>query len=343
MTAFDLARSDTGNVDCFSRPAVTLDTIRTLLGVERIWFEGFRGQNVVVGILDNGVNGNVYPVIGGFSLPGGQAPGSASIQSHGSMCAADILVAAPQTKLMDYPFLGDPDSGSALTMFHAILNERRERGIPHLTNNSYGFVGISDDPMHEVNNINHPVHRKIREVVASGASCFFAAGNCGAPCPDDRCHSSAIGAGNSISAGNALSEVITVGAVNAMHERIGYSAQGPGHAHPSGFEKCKPDFMAYSHFFGNFGPGRPAGGTGFDSGTSAACPVAAGVGALLLSAFPDLQPSELKGAMIRTAIDLGTPGFDFDSGHGVINAAAAFRLIDWSDDLSELIAPAPDC
>ena len=325
---FDLANS-AGGLDCRPfREGVSMQTIRDLLGVETVWGQGFRGQNIVVGIIDEGVNGQIYPVVGGFSRPNaGRMPGSAPVTSHGSMCAADILVAAPAAKIYDYPFLGVVNSGGAITMFQAVLNQRRMDGTPHLTNNSYGFVGRpaeEQSPNHEVWNINHPVHRKVREVVASGAAAFFAAGNCGRQCPSGVCQSSGIGPGKSIHASNSLAEVITVAAVNSRHERIGYSSQGPG-----GFVRRKPDLAAYSHFFANFGPDRPGGTTEqpFDNGTSAATPVAAGVGALLLSAFPDLDPKQLKEALLNGAFDLGSPGWDADTGFGVINAAAAYNLL----------------
>jgi len=322
---FDLAGSSSG-LDCRPfRPGVSLSVIRRLLGVSRFWDEGYRGQNIVVGILDEGVNGEVYPVVGGFSRPdAARQPGSASITSHGSMCAAGVLLAAPAAKIYDYPFLGVANSGGMLTMFQAVLNQRRLDGTPHLTSNSYGFVGRPSKeiwPNHEVWDINHPVHRKVREVIASGAPAFFAAGNCGRNCPSSVCHHSGIGPGQSIHASNSLEEVITVAAVNSRHERVGYSSQGPGI-----FFRQKPDLSAYSHFFGNFGPGRPAGtAQAYDNGTSAATPVAAGLGALLFNAFPDLRPDRLKEVLIRTAIDIGTPGWDGNTGHGVINAAAAYN------------------
>lgn len=329
---FDLARSS-GGIDCRPfRNAVSIETLRTLLGIERVWMDGFRGQNIVVGIIDEGVNGEVYPVIGGFNRPTSPRPiGSANIGSHGSMCAADILVAAPSAKLYDYPFLGIPNSGGALEMFNAVLNQRRKDGTPHLTNNSYGFVGIppiSPGVNHEVHDINHPVHRKIREVIATGCPTLFAAGNCGENCPSGKCHSSGIGRDKSINGSSSLGEVITVAAVNSRHERIGYSSQGPSFP-AKGFELNKPDISSYSHFFGNFGPGRPGGGDAsvFDNGTSAATPVAAGVSALLLSAFPGLTPDRLKNALIRGAINVGKPGWDTDTGFGVINAAASYMLL----------------
>lgn len=324
---FDLARSG-GGVDCYPfRPAVTVHAIRSLLGVRTVWGDGFRGQNVVVGVIDEGIDGTLYPVVGGFSRPNARRPGTAPVTSHGSMCAADVLVAAPAARLYDYPFLGVPNSGGALQMFQAVLEQRRLDGMPHLTSNSYGFVGVpprETSPNHEVWDINHPLHRKVREVVASGAPAFFAAGNCGSPCPSGACHPSGIGPGKSIHASNSLTEVITVAAVNSYHERIGYSSQGPGM-----FETRKPDLAAYSHFFGNFGPGRPGGGDAsrFDSGTSAATPVAAGVAALLLSAIPGLSPGELREALLGGAMDIGKPGWDTETGHGVINAAASYRYL----------------
>jgi subtilisin family serine protease len=325
---FDLARSAGTHVDCSPyRPAVEIEDIRQLLGVQSIWSDGFRGQNIVVGIVDEGVNGVEYPVIGGFSRPNAQRPGTAPIGSHGSMCAADILVAAPAAKLYDYPFLGIPNSGGALTMFQEALNQRRLDGTPHLLNNSYGFMAVPSataNPRHEIHDMNHPFNRKVREVIASGCSCCFSAGNCGGNCPDGRCHTSGIGSGKSIHAANSLEDVITVAAVNSRHERIGYSSQGPGM-----FASQKPDLSGYSHFFGNFGPGRPAGGdeSDYDSGTSAACPVVSGAVALLLSAFPTMTPPQLKQALIQGCINIGVPGWDSDTGFGIINLAASYSLL----------------
>jgi subtilisin family serine protease len=326
--AFDLAATASNRVDCRPfRPAATVADLRQLLTVERVWDDGFRGQNIVVGVIDEGVN-SFYPVIGGHERVSGPRPGSAAIGSHGSMCAADILVAAPFAKLLDYPFLAGPDAGDsfvALEMFNAVLDQRRINGTPHLTNNSYGFTFLpaqAEMPQHEAYDPEHPLNRKVREVIASGCPCFFAAGNCGSDCPSGNCHSSAIGPNRSISAANSLPECLTIAAVNSHHERIGYSAQGPGTLHGE-----KPDLSAYSHFFGNMGPGRPAGGTGFDNGTSAACPVAAGVGALLLSAIPNLSPARLREALIETAINLNQPGWDAETGHGVVNAGAAYNLL----------------
>src|SRR5262245_54782632 len=71
--------------------------------------------------------------------------------------------------------------------------------------------------------------------------------------------------------------------------------------------------------------GSDTDGTGFPNffGTSAAVPHAAGVAALLLQAEPSLTPLQLYQRLENTAIDIGAPGFDNDSGFGFIQAEKA--------------------
>ena len=326
-TPLDATPGAPAGLDCRPfRPGVEIEVIQELLGVAALWDDGIRGEDVIVGIVDEGIDGTVYPVVGGFSRPNARVPGTAPITSHGSMCAADVLVAAPDAKLYDYPFLGIPSSGGALAMFQAVLDQRRVDGTPHLTSNSYGFVGVPPREQfatHEIWDLNHPLHRKVREVIASGAPAFFAAGNCGKDCPSGACHPSGIGPGISIHGSNSLEEVITIAAVNSRHERIGYSSQGPGM-----FAREKPDLSAYSHLFGNFGPGRPGGDTEtpFDNGTSAATPVAAGVAALLVCGWPQVTPAQLRDALVTGATS-DAAGWSPDFGRGVVNAAAASEAL----------------
>ena len=69
-------------------------------------------------------------------------------------------------------------------------------------------------------------------------------------------------------------------------------------------------------------------------GTSAAAPHAAGVAALIKQVRPLFTPDDIKATIQNTAIDMGdTTGFDFDTGHGFINADSSLmslpvRLID---------------
>jgi len=142
---------------------------------------------------------------------------------------------------------------------------------------------------------------------------FFAAGNCGADCPDARCGAHDTGPGASIHGANSHPDVVSVAAVTVTDRRLGYSSQGPGALYAR-----KPDLAGFSHFVGS-------GVYPADGGTSAASPVAAGVAAALRQGFATdrLAPAQLKGLLQRTARDLGGSGWDFDLGYGVIDARAA--------------------
>jgi hypothetical protein len=63
-------------------------------------------------------------------------------------------------------------------------------------------------------------------------------------------------------------------------------------------------------------------------GTSAAAPHAAAVAALVLEKQPSITPTGIYSTLESTALDMGPPGFDFDSGSGLIQADAALQLLD---------------
>lgn len=63
------------------------------------------------------------------------------------------------------------------------------------------------------------------------------------------------------------------------------------------------------------------------SGTSMATPAAAGLAALVRSQNPKLDAEGVLAQMKRGAVDLGTPGFDNEFGHGRIDALATLKAI----------------
>jgi subtilisin family serine protease len=69
-------------------------------------------------------------------------------------------------------------------------------------------------------------------------------------------------------------------------------------------------------------------GTGFPNfcGTSASAPHAAGVAALILERYR-LNPLVVQGLMAATAINMDRPGFDFDTGFGLIQADRAVGVL----------------
>jgi subtilisin family serine protease len=62
-------------------------------------------------------------------------------------------------------------------------------------------------------------------------------------------------------------------------------------------------------------------------GTSAAAPHAAGAAALILERQPALTPAALYDAIRTTAVDMGAPGADFDTGFGLIQVDAAVQFV----------------
>lgn len=62
-------------------------------------------------------------------------------------------------------------------------------------------------------------------------------------------------------------------------------------------------------------------------GTSAAAPNAAAVAAILLQVDPTLTPLEVYDILAKSAIDMATDGYDFDTGAGYIDAVAAVNLV----------------
>ena len=59
------------------------------------------------------------------------------------------------------------------------------------------------------------------------------------------------------------------------------------------------------------------------NGNSFSGPMVAGALALMISADPDLQPWDAREIILATATDVGPPGVDFETGHGLINCYKA--------------------
>ena len=82
--------------------------------------------------------------------------------------------------------------------------------------------------------------------------------------------------------------------------------------------RCDLHYIDVEEYF----PGRAAFG-----GTSAAAPLVAGVAGWLKKIQPTLSGEDLAQVMMRTATDMGAPGFDVRFGNGRVNAAAAAALV----------------
>jgi PKD repeat protein len=103
---------------------------------------------------------------------------------------------------------------------------------------------------------------------------------------------------------------------------------------PNGSPKQAPEVRAKPEITAVDGVGTTfffsdTNGDGVDEffGTSAAAPHAAGIAALMLDALPNSTPAQVNTALESSAIDMESPGFDFDTGAGLIEADAAISAL----------------
>jgi subtilisin family serine protease len=332
-------------VDCGAGPpAGTLAQAATYLGADQIWALGCRGTGVIVGIVDGGIAsadrvnpqtgqpGPIPHVVGGW--PADWGTDARGWGEHGNMTATDVLGIAPDVGLWDIRIwqaeTGNPATdfagfvSNALAGYRVAIDSFEAGGGPHILNNSWGLrdrnngLAYATDPA-------SPFTLIVEEALDAGMLVLFAAGNCGAGCPfpaGSRCGAADRGPGQSILGPNGHPRVLTIGAANLREEWCGYTSQGPAVLPPGA---AKPDVSGLAQFAGYYdGHGSPGAA---DAGTSAATAIASGVVALLRQRRPGLTQEEARTALRTTARDIRAPGFDMDSGAGIIRARAAFDAL----------------
>jgi len=260
-------------------------------------------------------------------------------RGHGTMCAYDALAIAPEATLLDFAALiGRVDHSAQETLrwmiaaysyilFHWRTNPDPAKRMPYkslVISNSWGIYHPSLDvppgtTKRFIDNPDHPFRLLVWLLSQAGADIVFSSGNCGVECPAAACLQETVG---TINGGAAYPEVLTVGGCTANDEIVGYSSLGP--ALPP-FPKEKPDVVTYTHFDGSEAAGRKRP----DTGTSAACPVAAGVIAAIRTKAPPAgkSPALVHQALRDTARKLGPANWAPDYGHGVLQPVAAARAL----------------
>ncbi len=313
------------------------DTIRAPF----MWSKGFSGYGTNILIIDSGVDAN-HPSLAanyrGRFVPNSQAWFDTRDNTnfpfdcgqHGTHVAGiavgldpatnDTTGVAPGANWMGTPGIrgGSCSAGQfPLQSLQWALNPDNDIStvddMPDVINNSYGTpfddvtVAFCTGPYRQVLNV----------LEATGIAVVFAAGNDGTQ-------------GASTVSGQAhintdLVNSFSVGSVNALNFRSGFSSKGPSICGGSGSIRKKPEVAA---------PGAGiraalAGGTGYfgQSGTSMAAPATAGALLLLKEAFPDLTGAQLKLALYFSARDLGPNGEDDSFGMGLIDVSAAYQYL----------------
>lgn len=332
------------SLTCGGTPPVgSWQDVARLLDLPDLQAAGCDGTGVALAICDTGVNAaHVMRTLGrditidparSWSPSGVSGEAGHFAVDHGTMCAFDALIAAPKACLLDLPVLLSrrqghtaidgllSDAVAAFAHLRTILDAQPAATRSLVVSNSWGsFSPLWDlapgQPGNYSDNPAHPFNIIVGSLEQAGADILFAAGNCGSECKDRRCAYP----DRPIVGANSHPQVLSIGGVDTKGERVGYSSQGPGR-----LSDRKPDICTYTHFSGSraFGDDSP------DSGTSAACPVAAGLVAAIRTRWPaaDLPPAQLRTLLHRTADDRSNVGFDYDYGYGIADTKAVLEAL----------------
>jgi subtilisin family serine protease len=327
---------------CGNSPAVGNDgDVATQLAAAGLAAKGIDGTGVPVAIVDTGINiahleakgRNPKLDVAHSWTPAGvvSTPGKHPVD-HGTMCAFDVGIIAPEATLLDHAVLLSTTQGTTVMsglLSDAIIAYSRLRPVLDaqlaskralVVSNSWGMFSPEWDfpvghPGNYSDNPAHPFNVIVASLEAAGADILFAAGNCGHECPDGRCKFNNT---RPICGANSHPAVLSVAGVDVKRGRVGYSSEGPGRLDPR-----KPDISSYTHFKGS-------GVYPQDSGTSAACPVLAGLVGAIRSAYPAsaIAPQQLRTLLFKTAVDLGGTGFDHVYGWGVPDPIALVKALE---------------
>ena len=289
---------------------IAMDSVVEVHGVDIVWQEtGYTGAGSTVAIIDTGIDGahvglddldddnstNDPKVIAFYDAV--NAPGSTNgtevfpydDQGHGSHCAGitagtgapdyDFVGVAPQANLVGVKVLNSEGSGSFATVMAGMqwtVDHRYEFNI-RAASMSLGGPGAIEWTSSEEDSVN----RMGNEMMRAGVALFIAAGN------------SAVSA--QIGTPGSAEDVITVGALDKDTKIAVYSSQGPTEE-----GRIKPNiaFVGSSVMSVAYNSGDQYTSM---SGTSMATPGAAGLGALMLQANPDLSSFDMRNIMQETA------------------------------------------
>lgn len=290
------------------------------------WELGYTGENIVVAVLDTGVDDEHEflrgKFVAGFDCSGPTAitdreTNPDDIDGHGTHVASIIMGSggaaeiykgvAPDAKLVDVKVLSERGYN---------LGDQLIRGIEWVISNKEKY-GIKVINLSVGSDIEDPdgtsaISQAANSAVENGLVVVAAAGNEG---PTSQ----------SLTAPSVADKVVCVTAlddmntVNRADDVIAvYSSRGP-----RGDGAQKPDVCA---------PGSDIIGARFAktgkatdeivsmSGTSMAAPHVAGLAALILEANPNLSPLQVKEIILKTAEDKGIEGWDPEYGWGEIDA-----------------------
>lgn len=306
----------------------------SMVNVPAVHNTGNYAQGVYVGVFDNGIHlinheafdsmsivatydfvdhkvsvvpNNPDPGFGGhgvntLSLIGGYKPGTLIAPAFG----ANFILARTENDSSETPIEEDN--------WVAAIEWADSIGVD-VTSTSLGY--LTYDPPYtswtweDMNGNNTVITRAADAAVARGIVVCNAAGNEGS----NTSHNTLIAPADGDS-------VLTVGALNASGNRASYSSVGPTTSIPP---RIKPDVTAQGSSPMHASEFGITSFTTSGSGTSYACPIAAGVAALVVKARPNATAMEVINALKSTASNAASPNNLI--GWGTVNAVAAINAI----------------
>ncbi len=232
---------------------------------------------------------------------------------HGNLCAA-MIVGTFETGTTQAIGIA-PDAKWAPVIGSSNIEQAVEWGIEQGADTysmSFSHPNLGEYRSHWRKVLEHGTLCGV--VFISGAG-NFAAGNNAAPIPVQMRNPEDI-----------PNVVLGVAGVGQEGERPPFSSQGPvewNTDHYKDGQVDKPDFATINHKVPCIDPEGKL--DNMASGNSLAGPHMAGIVSLMLSANPDLTPWQVKEILLNTAKDIGAKGFDYQSGHGFVNAYDAVK------------------
>ncbi|MCD4782343.1 MAG: S8 family peptidase [Candidatus Eremiobacteraeota bacterium] len=313
---------------------IMMDVAGKTMNIDKVWDKGYKGKGVTIAVIDTGIaqHPDIKDRIVGFKDFVNDKTEAYDDNGHGTHCsgiaAGDGTAsegkykgAAPEASLVGVKVLSGSGSGSfsdVISGIQWVVEQKDELNIDVISMSLGGYASGSykDDP----------VAQAVEAAVSKGIITCIAAGNSGP-------------SGETIGTPATAPHVITVGAlddkgtVEREDDTIAYfSSRGPTTV--DGLPK--PDILT---------PGvritapKNTGGYTTMSGTSMACPLAAGMAALIKNASPTVTPGELKGVVMGTADSIANiEGLDHNNqGAGAFDIAGAIEQLTGE----EIIPPPP--
>jgi subtilisin family serine protease len=308
----------------------------SLVNAPAVWDLGDRGQGTVVANMDTGVDVG-HPDLasrwrGGTNSwydPNGQHPATPTdVSGHGTatmgvMVGGDAggtsIGIAPDARWIAVKIFNDHGSATTTRIhqgFQWLLDPDHNPSTadaPNVVDNSWTLSNPG---------CSLEFQQDLRSLRAAGIVPVFAAGNYGP-------------SGSTSASPSNNPEAFAVGATDNSDLIYAGSSRGPAACGET--QTVFPELVA---------PGvgiRSSdlyGGYATSTGTSLSAPQAAGVLALLLSAFPQASADQQASALEGGAVDLGAPGPDDTYGYGRLDALAAFNWLQSHPDFSVAASPA---